>query len=327
MNTAKQPINLQFTTIQEKTPDFIYQNLQPYVNECNTYHPQPEFLRKTIAKKFNLPSPEWIFLTNGVDEALRICLEAFGNKTHIFTPTEYTTTFQFCPSLTTHYSLANKKYQISTNRIAASTFIIIANPNNPVGYTNKNTLIELIENNPQATIAIDEVYGEYAPDLSVADQVSKYKNLIIFRGLSKSYGLAGIRIGYIIAHPEIIQNITKKTTWSNVSYISCGMAQIAFEHEAYYKQLRDTVLIRKQNTTSVLEKNGFTVIPSLINTITIKFDTDLQASDYVQKLRNNNILVNRGENEGKVGIDNSYVSFAVGTEDQMNKLLKASLAF
>jgi len=314
-------MNLQFTTIQEEVPDFIYQGLAPYIKRCNTYYSQPHFLRETIAKKFKLPSVDWVFLTNGVDEAIRICLEQFGKNTHIFTPTEYSTAYQFCPSLTTHYSLENNLYTISSSKIDNASLMIIANPNNPIGYTEKNSIIKLLDNNPQTIIAIDEIYGEYTPNLSVVDLLNKYKNLIVFRGLSKSYGLAGTRIGYILANPIIVKKISEKATWSNVSYLSCGAAQVAFEHEDYYEDLRSSILKRKKEMVDLLEKNGFFIIPSLINTITIKFNTEDEASNLVNQLAKKGILVNHGESDGKVGVDKSHVSFVVGTESQMKRLL------
>ncbi|PIV07995.1 hypothetical protein COS52_05055 [Candidatus Roizmanbacteria bacterium CG03_land_8_20_14_0_80_39_12] len=320
MNNSDSPINLQYTTIQEEVPDFIYQGLAKYVKDCNTYYSQPNFLRETITSKFKLPSSEWVFLTNGVDEAIRICLELFGNSTHIFTPTEYSTLHQFCPSVIAHNSLKNNLYSISSDKIENVSLMIIANPNNPVGYTEKETIIHLLSNNPQVIIAIDEIYGEYSPHLSVVDLLQKYNNLVVFCGMSKSYGLAGIRIGYILANPTILKKISEKATWSNVSYLSCGTAQIALEHEEYYVGLRSSILKRKKEIVDLLEKNEFSVIPSLINTITIKFNTGSMATDFVKLLLKKGILVNQGESGGKVGIDSSYVSFVVGTENQMKML-------
>ena len=323
MNNSDSPINLQYTTIQEEVPDFIYQGLAQYIKNCNTYYSQPPFLRETIAGKFKLPSPEWVFLTNGVDEAIRICLELFGNSTHIFTPTEYTTLHQFCPSVINHNSLVNNSYTISSDKIENASLMIIANPNNPVGYIEKEIIIKLLSNNPQTIIAIDEIYGEYSPHLSVVDLLQKYNNLVVFRGMSKSYGLAGIRIGYILANPSILKKISEKATWSNVSYPSCGAAQVALEHEDYYEDLRSSVLKRKKEIVDLLEKNEFSVIPSLINTITIKFESENGSVDFVRLLSKKGILVNQGESDGKVGVDSSYVSFVVGTENQMKGLVDA----
>ena len=321
MNNSDFQVNLQYTTIREEVPDFIYQGLSKYIKDCNTYYSQPGFLRETIANKFKLPSHEWVFLTNGVDEAIRICVELFGNSTHVFTPTEYSTLHQFCPSVITHNSLKNDTYSISSDKIESASLMIIANPNNPVGYTEKETVVQLLDNNPQTIIAIDEIYGEYAPHLSVVDLLQKYNNLVIFRGMSKSYGLAGIRIGYILANPAILKKISEKATWSNVSYLSCGAAQVALEHEDYYQGLRNTIFERKKRIIGLLEKAGLSTVPSLINTITIKFDSENNASNFVKSLQKEKIFINQGESGGKVGIDSSYVSFVVGTENQMKMLI------
>ncbi|MBI3619958.1 histidinol-phosphate aminotransferase family protein [Candidatus Roizmanbacteria bacterium] len=316
-------IDLKFTTIQEEVPDFVYKSLKKYIVRCNTYYPQPLFLRNSLSRVFNLPSSDWVLLTNGVDEALRISLEAFGKNAHLFTPTEYTTAFQFCPYLTTHYSLIDDRYQIDTSLINGATFFVLANPNNPVGYTHKASIVELLKNNPQAIVAIDEIYGEYAPKLSVVDLLPKFNNLIIFRGFSKSYGLAGIRLGYILGKPDLVKKLMEKTTWSNVSYLSCGIGQIALEHKEYYAKLRLTILKRKKGLTKLLEKRKLKIIPSLINTITLKFPSVKDATQFVQYLAEKRISVNQGEGGGKVGNDDTLVGFVVGTSAQTDSLRKA----
>lgn len=312
-------IDLQFTTMQEKVPDFIYEGLQPYVKQAFAYQLQPSFLKDALAKQFDLPS-EWIFLTNGVNEALLITLEAFGKNTHIFTPTEYTTTHQFCPTLTPHFSLEGNKYTISSATIEGATLIILANPNNPVGFTTPEIIEDLIKNNPQAKIVIDEIYGEYAPELTVTNLVKKYDNLVVYRGFSKSYGLPGIRLGYIVSNPTVLATLSEKSPWANVSILSCGAAKVALDHKDYYKNLRNTVMARKQHVIEKLEELGLIILPSLINTIVLKYPSEAVARKVADHLRSNNILVNVGENGGKVGNDNSYISFTVGTESQMEKL-------
>lgn len=313
-------IDLQFTTMQEEVPDFIYEELKPYVKQAFAYQLQPLFLKESLAKEFGL-SPDWVFLTSGVNEALRITLEAFGKSSHIFTPTEYSTTYQFCPTVTPHFSLKGSKYAINSGPIEDSTLIILANPNNPVGFTTPEVIEDLIKNNPQAVIVIDEIYGEYAPELTATGLLKKYKNLMVYRGFSKSYGLPGIRLGYILANPGLLKILSEKSPWANVSILSCGAAQVALDHGDYYKNLRDTVMRRKQHVIEKLEELGLKVIPSLINTIVLKYSSDTLAEKVVDHLKANNILVNIGENGGKVGNDNSYISFTVGTEHQMEKLV------
>lgn len=313
-------IDLQFTTMQEEVPDFIYEGLKPYVKQAFAYQLQPLFLKEALAKQFDL-SPDWVFLTSGVNEALRITLEAFGKNTHIFTPTEYSTTYQFCPTVTPHFSLDGESYAISSGTIGDATLIILANPNNPVGFTSPEVIEDLIKNNPQAIIVIDEIYGEYQPELTVTGLLKKYDNLMVYRGFSKSYGLPGIRLGYILSNPSLLNVLSEKSPWANVSIVSCGAAKVALDHGEYYKNLRDIVIKRKQHVVKELEKIGLKVIPSLINTIVLQYPSDADAIKVVDHLKANNILVNVGENGGKVGNDNSFVSFTVGTEPQMEKLI------
>lgn len=173
-------------------------------------------------------------------------------------------------------------------------------------------------------IVIDEVFGEFAPQLSAVNLLGKYKNLIILRGFSKSYALAGIRLGYILTSTERINELSEKTTWSNVSYLSCGAAAIALKHEEFYQNLRTQTMKRKGEVVKGLEQLGYVVAPSHINTIALKFSDEAGAKRFVQKLRQEEIFVNWGEGDGKVGIDKTFVSFAVGTQKQIERLLEVA---
>jgi histidinol-phosphate/aromatic aminotransferase/cobyric acid decarboxylase-like protein len=237
MNNS-QPVILQYTTIQDPLPDFIYEGLKEFSKNANSYRPQPEVLIEKLAKKHNLPK-EMIYLTAGIDEALDMFILAYGKTTYIFTPTytAYKGVEEFGFKLKQIYALKNNSYQIVTDKIAEAGLIILANPNNPAGYTKKEEVITLVKNNPQAIVIIDEAYFSFAPELTIIDEIKNYKNLAVLRSFSKDYGMAGNRIAYMIAHPMVIAKVKNKTQWSNVSYLSVGAATIALDHEDYFANL------------------------------------------------------------------------------------------
>ena len=79
-------INLQYTTIKDPLPDFIYKGLEEYSKNANGYKPQPKDLVDRLAKNHNVPS-EMIFLTAGADEAIQMFIHAYGTNTYAFSPT------------------------------------------------------------------------------------------------------------------------------------------------------------------------------------------------------------------------------------------------
>ena len=318
-----QYLDLQFTTVQEQVPDFIYDDLKKYINESNSYHPQPHFLREILAKEHKVPA-DWVYLTNGVDEVIRIAIQAFGKNAHIFTPTEYSTFLQFCPSVKAHYSLVDDKYVLQTDELADASLLWLANPNNPIGYTEPDTIFALAQANKQSIVIVDEIYGEYAPQLSVIPAITSHPNLLVCKGFSKSYGLAGIRLGYIIGHPKQLAKMSAFAPWANVAYPSCGIAAIALEHKHYYQKLRDDIVVRKQKMVGWLTKQHFNVVPSFINTIVVKLASRQRAMFIVDELKKQNILINFGDNkDDMVGLPSNYISFVIGTDEQNNRLMTA----
>lgn len=313
-------INLQYTTINNPLPDFIYKGIESFSKTANAYHPQPIELIEKIAKKHNLPK-EMIYLTAGIDEGIQMIAKSYGQNAFAFTPTYvvYSDVEEFGGKLTQLYSIENNEFKIKTNTISDATLIFLANPNNPSGMTSKENVIKLIENNPRAKVVIDEAYGEFA-DLSVIDQVKKYPQLIVLRSFSKAYGMAGNRIGYIIAHPEIINVVKNKTQWTNTSHLSVGAAITALDNEDYFEEMRDDISKRRDEFFEFLKKSGYTVLPSKINAILLKFNSEDEGNKFATYLTNNNFIFNLGNGNSNIGLDNSFIRIAIGNEEQMQSL-------
>ncbi len=315
-----QDIDLRFTTLKYPLPDFVYEGIQQYVKSSNEYFYQPEELRRKIAQKHGVPA-DMVYLTAGADQAINLLAQVYGQRTHVFTPTyvSYSDAKNFGHEFYEHDSLHDGQYRVSTGKINDATLIFLANPNNPAGLTSKQEVISLIENNADTVLAIDEVYAEMA-DESVIDQVASHKNLVIIRSFSKSYSLASFRIGYIIAHPEIIKSLVFETTWFNVAYPSVGAAMTAMDHEDYFAELREEVVNERAQTENFLSEKGYAVVPSAINAVMIHFDDASPASDFVANLKAKNILVNQGSGASNIGLDDSFVRISVGTPEQMQTL-------
>lgn len=312
--------HLQYTTLPVPLPDFIYEGLREYSAQSNVYHPQPQALVTRLAVKFNLSS-EMFFLTAGADEAINLFALAYGERTHIFTPTyiicsEMT---DFLKTVIQHPSVKDNTYTISSDTLEEASLIYLANPNNPFGSTTKEKIIELIKNNPQAIIVIDEVYAEFN-DFSLVEEIKNYSNLAVLRSFSKSYGMAGNRIGYIVAEPQIIKCVAAKTQWANVSYLSVGAAMIALDHEEYFTNLISETIDRREKFKTFLQEKNYTVLPSKINAVLLKFTSESEGSDFVDKLKSNNFVVSHGNGGSNIGLDTSFVRITIGTEDQMNLL-------
>ncbi|MBI3559723.1 aminotransferase class I/II-fold pyridoxal phosphate-dependent enzyme [Candidatus Gottesmanbacteria bacterium] len=317
--TAPQ-INLQYTTIKDPLPDFIYEGLKEYSSGANLYRPQPDILVEKLAKKHHVPK-ERIYLTAGIDEAIQMFAHAYGQHAYVFTPTYvvYKDVEEFGGKLTRIFSISNKQYVINPTARPDATLIYLANPNNPSGITPKEKVLELVRNNKHAIVAIDEAYGAFA-NLSVIDEVVNYPNMAVFRSFSKGYGMAGNRIGYMIANPSIIKVVMNKTQWSNVSYLSVGAAVTALDHEEYFEKMRLDINARRDVLTEFLSKHKYAIIPSQINAVLLKFPNEKDATGFVEYLKKHNVTVSHGNGTSNIGLDHSFVRISIGNAKQMQSV-------
>lgn len=318
----QKPINLFYTTIKDPLPDFIYQGLKSYSAHANLYHSQPEELINKLVQKHLLPK-KMFFLTAGIDEAIQIFAKTYGQNAFVFTPTYvvYSDVEVFGGKLTQLYSIKNNQFKISTDKLKAASLIFLANPNNPSGITPVYQVVKLIQNNPQAVVVIDEAYAEFS-NLSVINKTKQFPNLAVFRSFSKAYGMAGNRIGYLVANETIINQVKNKTQWANVSYLSIGAAMAALNHEPYFQKLRKGINQRRDDFNQFLTQLGFTTIKSNINAVLIKFTSIDFATKFVNYLKQNNIIVSHGGGLSNIGLDKTFVRIAIGTKEQMVILKK-----
>jgi histidinol-phosphate aminotransferase len=321
-------INLQYTTIKTPLPNFIYSALRSYSAGANIYRPQPTDLIQRISSKYNIPS-EMIFLTAGIDEALQMFAHAYGTHIYVFTPTYIVHgDGELFGKMLTRINCIDKKntYSVPIKQYKDASLILIANPNNPSGFTSKENVMKLIRLNPTAMVVVDEAYGAFG-NMMVDDEVKNHNNMAVLRSFSKDYGMAGNRIGYIISHPEVIQRVSVFTTWANISYLSVGAAVTALDHEEYFAGIRNDLNKRRNEFLQFLVKQRFTVLPSQINAIIIKFDTEKKANDFVQFLKDHSIVVSHGNGHSNIGLDNSYVRISIGTKEQMAEVKKVIVTF
>lgn len=313
-----EPINLQYTTIKTPLPDFIHDELKTYSAQSNVYHPQPEELKTMLAKRHGVP-PSMIFLTAGIDEAIQMFLHTYGDRTYAFSPTyivykdalAFKKSFTEIPSLTPDATFAPKIREYKD-----ASLIFLANPNNPCGIVPKKDVLSLVAQNPQAIVVIDEAYGAFSSEC-VDEETSRYPNMAVFRSFSKDYAMAGIRLGYIIASPDIIKHVEPYTTWTNISYLSVGAAMAALRHEEYFQSIRQDINNRRENFITFLKQHAFTVLPSHINAVVIVFESSAVADRFVTTLNQHGIIVSHGNGNSNIGLTQNHVRIAIGTNEQM----------
>jgi histidinol-phosphate aminotransferase len=157
----------------------------------------------------------------------------------------------------------------------ATRLIFVANPNNPTGTTvsaeELSRFIEAVP--PQTVVAMDEAYIEFlegAPDLLPRIRDGSRPNLILMRTFSKIYGLAGLRLGYGIAHPELILELEKARQPFNINALAQAAALAALDDTAHVEKTRKANQRGLKFFARAFRKLGLEFIPSAANFILVR---------------------------------------------------------
>lgn len=284
--------------------------------------PNADQLKTAIADYYTLDKSQ-VFVGNGSDEVLAHAFMGllkhekpllFPDITYSFYPVYcglYEVAYQTIP-LTDAFEINPADYQVENGAI------IFPNPNAPTGRLLGLDAIErILKDNPNSVVLVDEAYIDFGGE-SAASLVPNYPNLLVVQTLSKSRALAGLRIGFALGHPDLIEGLERVKNSFN-SYpmdrvaIAAGVA--AMEDNAYFEDSCQKVMATRDTLVHFLEDNGFEVIPSAANFVFAKHQT-LNAEDIALKLREQKIIV-RYFNKPRI---DQYLRITVGTDEE-NRLL------
>jgi histidinol-phosphate aminotransferase len=199
--------------------------------------------------------------------------------------------------------------------------VFIANPNNPTGtYLDADALQSFMQNLPaNILVVLDEAYNEYLPPAQRYDSVSwlaKYPNLIISRTFSKAYGLAGLRVGYAIAHEQITDMMNRVRQPFNVNSIAQAAAVAALHDMDFVRQTYELNQRGMQQITDGLNKLGLSYIPSFGNFISFRIGG---ATAMYRRLLELGVIVRPVANYDMP----DYLRVSIGLETENEKFLTA----
>jgi histidinol-phosphate aminotransferase len=231
-------------------------------------------------------SVESFLITNGSNEAFDIIFKTFLNpgETAAFPSPSY--------SMYPYYAKANavnaleipldENFDLDVDGFLKldAELLILCSPNNPTGNTLSVDRIETILNSGRRVV-VDEAYGEFANDHWIS-QIEKYPNLIVTRTLSKAYGLAGLRLGYLATHPDTVDLIMRARLPYNVNTLSQVVAVAALQEKEFLKQYLSLISEQRPLWSNELQQRGFHVYPSQSNFILAKVPDDVNRDNPIQ---------------------------------------------
>ena len=204
---------------------------------------------------------------------------------------------------------------------ADTKMIFLANPNNPTGtFIPGSSLHAFLQRVPQKVLVVlDEAYGEYLKDADVYDSVpwlGEFSNVIISHTLSKAYGLAGLRIGFGLAHPQLIDLMNRVRQPFNVNHLAMVAAVAALGDDAFIRESRRVNDAGLSLLTTELAKRNLETIPAFGNFITFKIPN---ARRVFESLLRQGVIVRPIAGYGLP----DYLRVTVGTEAQNRRFLAA----
>ena len=287
-------------------------------------NPKSTPLRKVIARHHGLHEDN-VCVGNGSDDILNLLVRLFAGKT----PTGVTfPSYSLYPVLVsiqdgrTEMIEFDRTMTLPVEKIVASTapIFFLTSPNAPTGVGFSNRQIEEILKRYHGVLVVDEAYAPFAC-YNAVELLAKYPRLVVVRTLSKAYALAGIRVGYALASPEVIDLLDRVRDSYNVNRLSQVAAIAALQDEGYYtgivEKLKDT---RDYYVGEWGGKFGWFVYPSESNFIFIEpKNTKGETGSAVAKelydfLCSRRILVRYFPSHALTA---SFLRISVGTDDEM----------
>ena len=192
--------------------------------------------------------PEMVFCGNGSDEIIHLFLTAFGgNGRRVIVPRPTFVTFRREAILSgaelVEVPLAPAEsadpFALDIEQVVRLAkekpgVVFIVNPNNPTGNLIPREALLRILAETESLLVVDEAYYEYA-GTTLAGEVARNPRLAVMRTLSKAFGLAGLRLGYVIAQPEVVAALDRVRLPFNVNMFTQGLAQAAVENAALFQ--------------------------------------------------------------------------------------------
>ena len=314
------------------TPPLVQKFLKKKLDTISDYpDPNSKNLRKNL-EWYTKVSSEQIVVGNGATEIIYNFCNAFLNKTTpvlIPIPTfgEYEAAAKLSGCKISFFKTMNLELDLENfiKKIPKKGCIFVCNPNNPTGkLVAKSNLLKIIQTAKKKStlVFVDESFIELVPDHneSIIKFIKKFSNLFILRSMTKSFGLAGIRIGYGIGNKKIISILSNiKIPW-NVNALAQYAAGAALCSKSYLDKSKKIIKQESKFLRNSISKiDGFECNKSKTNFILIK--TNLKSKLIQNKLLKKKILIR--DCSSFRGLNNNYIRISVKTRKENKKLIQA----
>ncbi len=290
--------------------------------------PQAKSLKQAIADFYSLDY-EQVFVGNSSDEVLAHTFVALLKQDKpLFSPD---ISYGFYPAYCSLYNIENTKIPLADDfTIQVEDYckagkkdkggIIFPNPNAPSGIALSLTDIEkILKANPDIVVVIDEAYIDFGADTAVP-LIVDYPNLLVTQTFSKSRSLAGLRVGFAVGHPDLIEGLERvKNSFNSypLDRAAIAGATASIKDKAHFELVCQKIIKTRERVSLALESMDFTVLPSKTNFVFAK-PNKADAEKLYLDLKEQGLLVRYFSAPRIAG----YLRITIGTDDEMDVFLR-----
>jgi len=298
--------------------------LKEFEGEWLRRYPDPlaTLAREAAAKVYGIPL-HWIMATNGSDEMLALLARALlepGRKIAYPTPTYslYLTLAEMQDASRVEVPY-DEQYRLPVEGLleAQADLTFVCSPNNPSATVAPLSNLKRLAAGLTGILVVDEAYADFA-DENALDLVRHYENIIVLRTLSKGYSLAGLRLGFGIARPELLQGLIKIKDSYNVDAVALRAGAAAMTDQVWMKANVERIRTSRAQLQKALLQMRFNLWPSQANFILARPAT-CAARDLYLELRERGILVRYWD---RPRLEDT-IRITVGTEQENRVLIEA----
>ena len=289
-----------------------------------------ESLKDEAAGSGFVPGPENVFVSNGSDDILNFAFGAFSDADvpAIFPDVTYGFYKVFCGLHGSPYKAIPLKDDWTVDPedyigecSSGRRLVVLAEPNAPTGIPlGLESIRRILDAAKGSVVVIDEAYVDFGGETSLG-LLAEYDNLIVSRTFSKSYSLAGARLGFAVAAPELIKDlelIKYSTNPYSVNRMTEAAGLAALEEKEYYMENCRRIMATRERVRAALTEMGMEVLPSCTNFLFTR-SPEIPGAELAAHLREKGIIVRRFSG----GRTQDYLRITIGTDSEMDALIAA----
>ena len=325
---GKQPATSDFIKLNTNEnpyppPPAVVDAIRTAADDSLRRYPKPmsDDLRAAAARVYGLPV-DMILVGNGSDDLLTMILRSFvgpGDPVVFPYPTYvlYETLAQIQDGEPTPIDFRDDYSLPPHIAVPGAKVTFVANPNSPSGTMTPRSRLDALAGEIDGVLVIDEAYVDFA-DFHCLDLAKRHDNVIVLRSFSKSFSLAGVRLGLGFASPELVAGLTKVKDSYNVNRISIAAGVAALDHVDCMHSNVERIRRTRGRLVRELEALGFCVYPSQSNFVLARCRSASEAQRLQSELEARNILV-RYFNQRRL---DDCLRISIGTDEEIDTLLR-----